>query len=91
MIEELNAQIQAAEIADTAEWIVENLQNDGMSCGLAIHSLGFAIALLVAGQSAHERELLDVVIQAIRNAFEDTISAKSEVLNRCQHETTTLQ
>lgn len=91
MIEELDAHIHAAEVEDTAEWIISNLQADGVSCEIAAHSLGFALALLVGGQSANERELLEGVIGAIRKAFDDTLSAKAEILAQRQTEAITLQ
>jgi uncharacterized protein YfiM (DUF2279 family) len=91
VIEEFEALRHADEVGDTAEWIIENLQKGGVSCEVAAHSLGFALALLAGGQSQNERALLEGVITAIRHAFEDTLSAKAEILAQRQAGAVTLQ
>jgi hypothetical protein len=60
-------------------------------CEIAAHSLGFALALLVGGQSQNERALLEGVITGIRHAFEDTLSAKAEILAQRRDKAITLQ
>jgi hypothetical protein len=91
MTEDFEAHVHAAQVDEIAEWIIVNLDEDGVSTEMAMHSLGYAVALLVAGQPWNERELLEGVIRAIRCAFEDTLSAKAELLTERQRGGVTLQ
>ena len=75
--------IDAKSVRDTADWIIEKLQNKpGVSCELAIYSIGLALAALTAGQFSGERELLEGHIKGIRSAFEAIMAEKASLLPR---------
>jgi hypothetical protein len=81
----------SGEIADAANYIIENLERNGMEIGLAVPALATAVALLVAAQPRREEELMAEVITAILGVFADSMATKEELLAERQRDGATLQ
>jgi hypothetical protein len=91
MTDDIEAPDHAEEVEDLCEWILYNLDNEGVSTGIAAHALGFALATITAGQPKNQHVLLEGIITAMRNTFNDAMTAREEIMGERESCGATLQ